>query len=242
MEGVVDLAEMLQDRCNLTDDSDSDSENDVDNSEDLTLGISEDLARWNYENAGEEVPEEKEKIQIKKYDHLMNSNVDAILNRVLAKLSLPYNLVDFQRVAVNALGQCSNVVLISPTGSGKMNVALLAALVLKEVLNVPKGVAIVTQPLSSIMVEKLKNNLCNAAVLSMTGDVTTSIEGNDASLSVSLDDLFDGKIDVIFGHPESFDSKLGQFILRKLQKLGRLVLICLDEVHQSAKGHWDSFR
>ena len=76
MEGVVDLAEMLQDRCNLTDDSDSDSENDVDNSEDVTLGISEDLARWNYENAGEEVPEEKEKIQIKKYDHLMNSNVD----------------------------------------------------------------------------------------------------------------------------------------------------------------------
>ena len=47
---------------------------------------------------------------------------------------------------------------------------------------------------------------------------------------------------VLFGHPESFDSKLGQYILRELQRLDRLILLTIDELNQGGSGHWDSFR
>ena len=120
----------------------------------------------------------------------------------------------------------NNVVLISPTGSGKMNVPLLATLVLREKLGVPKGVCIVTQPLSSIMNQKVKNDVCPAAVLSMGGGLTVGEDDgdeDDARLSCNLQDLLQGSYPVLFGHPESFDSKVGQYILRQLQKLDRLI-------------------
>ena len=81
----------------------------------------------------------------------------------------------------------------------------------------------------------MKNDVCPAAVLSMDGGLTASgADGEDdgASLSCNLQDLLQGSYPVLFGHPESFDSKLGQYILRQLQKLDRLILICIDEFHQ----------
>ena len=88
------------------------------------------------------------------------------------------------------------------------------------------------------MNEKKENDICRVAVLSMRGDLSGA--DGDASLSCSLSDLMDGKYDVIIGHPESFDTPLGQKILKELQRQGRIILICIDEFHQS--GHWDTFR
>ena len=94
---------------------------------------------------------------------------------------------------------------------------------------------IVTQPLTSIMKEKKNNGICEAAVLSMTGDLSTSLDEEDgSSLSCDLHDLLDGKYPVLFGHPESFDSKLGQRILRELQRRDRILMICIDEFHQGS--------
>ena len=95
-----------------------------------------------------------------------------------------------------------------------MNVPLLAALVLREKIRNPKGVAIVTQPLTSIMQEKMKNDVCQVAVLSMAGELKTSLneedgDGDNANLSCDLQELLNGRYPVLFGHPESFDSKLG---------------------------------
>ena len=234
------LAGLLQDNCDLmVDDSDSDG----DQTEDcVKLDISEEHAQRNYANAGMEVIEEAETITVQKYQHLMDSRVNGVLDDVVGKLGLPYRLVEFQRVAINALGQGLNVVLVSPTGSGKMNVALLATLVLRQVLDIPNGITIVTLPLSSIMVDKLVNDICDAAVMSMSGDMTTNSEDNDAILSVSIEDLLSGKYPVLFTHPEGLDTKLGQYLLRQLQKNGMLICICLDEFHQSTSGYWDSFR
>ena len=162
----------------------------------------------------------------------MNSEVDEVLDRIVSELNLPYKPSEFQRVAVNTLGMQNNLVLVSPTGSGKMDVPLLAALVLRERLNISKGVAIVTQPLTSIMNEKIRNKICGVATLSMTGTLKTSNDDDDASLSCDLQDLLDGRFPVLMGHPESFDSDLGQYILRELQKLERLLLVCIDEFHQ----------
>ena len=208
------------------------------------LEISVRLADKNYENAGIEVDEEEENITVEKYADLIDGETDLILDEIVDKIQMRYRPAQFQRVAINTLGRLKNVVLISPTGSGKMNVPLLATLVLRERLGNPKGVCIVTQPLSSIMNEKVKNEICEAAVLSMSGELSTSISNGDeeASLSCHLQDLLDGSYPVLFGHPESFDSKLGQHILRELQRLERLILVCIDEFHQGGQGHWDTFR
>ena len=80
------------------------------------LGISEDLARKNYLAAGTEVEEEKDRITITGNKEHMNSEVNDILNRIFLDLDLPYNMSDFQRVAVNCLGMQKSVVLVSPTG------------------------------------------------------------------------------------------------------------------------------
>ena len=200
------------------------------------LGITAVQAKANYDIAGTEVEEEKDGITIQDNADLMNYEVDNILNKVVEEIQMKYKPAEFQRVAINALGGMNNVVLVSPTGSGKMNVPLLSTLVLREVLGIPRGVCIVTQPLSSIMQQKMNNDVCSAAVLSMGGGLTVSTqvgeEDDGVRLSCNLDDLLHGLYPVLFGHPESFDSKLGQHILRQLQKLDRLILLCIDEFHQ----------
>ena len=96
-----------------------------------------------------------------------------------------------------------NLILVSPTGSGKMNIPLLATLVLRLKVNNPKGVCIVTQPLTSIMKQKKVNPICEAAVLSMSGDISTSSldSDNEAILSCDLVRLFAGDYPVLFAHP-----------------------------------------
>ena len=174
---------------------------------------------------------------------IMNEDIDKILDQVVNDCGMVYSPAEFQRVAVNALGSLRNVILISPTGSGKMNVPLLATLVLRKILNKPKGVCIITQPLTCIMKQKLKNDVCSAAMLSMSGQLSTSSEdGDDASLSCPLKELLEGEKVALFGHGESFETKLGRFILRELMIRDMLILIGVDEFHQGGHGHWESFR
>ena len=90
------------------------------------------------------------------------------------------------------------------------------------------------------MNEKKKNDVCRVAVLSMAGELSGDNEDEEASLSCPLSDILDGKIDAILGHPESFDTSLGQRTLKELHRQGRIILVCIDEFHQS--GHWENFR
>ena len=100
MEGdsVHSLAGLLQDNCELMDD---DSDFDVDQAEDYCakLDISKEHAQRNYADTGMEVIEEAETITVQKYQHLMDSRVNGVLDEVVGKLGLPYRLVEFQRVA-----------------------------------------------------------------------------------------------------------------------------------------------
>ena len=202
---------------------------------DFKLGISKDLARKNYEAAGMEVKEDSEVITVDDHADLIDPKIEVILNETLDTLQLPYKLSDFQRLSVNVAASMRHLIVVMPTGSGKMDIPLLSILVLKKKLKMPKGVVIITQPLTSIMNEKLSNKICKVAVLSMSGKLKTSASGNEedeTNLSCDLEDLLDGKYDALFGHPESFASKLGMFILKELQRRGLLLLVCIDEVHQ----------
>ena len=210
--------------------------------EEVKLGISSALAKANYNAAGFEVEEDPEQITVAKYSELINAKVDSLLDDVVNECQMEYQPSEMQRVSVNAVGTLKNVVLVSPTGSGKMNVPLLATLVLRKALNKPKGVCIVTQPLSCIMKQKMENDVCKIAILSMAGEFVTESSEDDGSLTCQVNDLLDGSIPALFCHPESLSTKLGQFILRELKRREMLILICIDEVHQGGKGHWDVFR
>ena len=209
---------------------------------DLKLGITRSQADKNYFAAGIEVAEEEDAIKLADHCDLVDQEVDKNLERIVHELELPYKLRDFQRLAIHTICSFKNLILVSPTGSGKMDVPLLSALVLRERLGIKKGVAIITQPLTAIMNQKVNNKICQVAVLSMTGQLKTSDTEDDADLSCSVSEILDGKYPVLLGHPESFDSPTGQHILRELQRHDRLLMVCIDEFHQGGQGHWSSFR
>ena len=229
----MSFRESLVDPPEITDDEDSDCdsescfgdehdadanvlEDDEDVITDKELSISKYHAKRNYEMAGELVDEEPESIQITDHIELMDEDANVLLNRIVSELNLPYELTETQRLAINAVSSQKNVILVSPTGSGKMTIPFLSVLVLREKLTKPKGVCIITQPLSAIMNEQLSNSLCPVAVLSMSGNITCSNE-EEANLSCKLEDLLDGKFPILMAHPESFSSKLGKgFKLKKL--------------------------
>ena len=71
---------------------------------------------------------------------MIDPEADMMLDEIVSRLKMPYTPADFQRVSVNALAKQKNVVLVSPTGSGKLNVPLLATLVLREQLKNSKGI------------------------------------------------------------------------------------------------------
>ena len=92
------------------------------------------------------------------------------------------------------------------------------------------------------MNDKKVNDVCQVAVLSMKGQLSSSTQDSDAHLSCLLSDLLEGEYPVIIGHPESFETPLGRRILKELQRRGMMILLCIDEFHQSDEGHWGCFR
>ena len=103
------------------------------------LDISKELADRNYEAAGVEVAEDEEGITLDDHYDLLDPLVNLKLDEIVAELKMPYLPTNTQRIAINAIGQMKNVVLVSPTGSGKLNVPLLGTLVLRSQLKKPKG-------------------------------------------------------------------------------------------------------
>ena len=81
-------------------------------------GLTQIYAETLYESAGKVVEEEDDQ-SLAKYNHLLNDKVAAILQQVLVENPLPYELQDFQKLALHAIGNFQNVILISPTGSEK---------------------------------------------------------------------------------------------------------------------------
>ena len=124
-----------------------------------------------FDEAGKVVDADDDQISLTKYGHLLNDNVASILAEVLEENPLPFQLADFQKLAVYTIGSLQNVILISPTGSGKMLVVYLSILVLQKKLGISSGVAIGCQPLTSIMNDKLKTSLVSSGIISMRGDL-----------------------------------------------------------------------
>ena len=85
--------------------------------------------------------------------------------------------------------------------------------------------------------EQLKVKWCDVVILSMTGKLISGEGGDDGQLEGEMEDLFAGKYVVLAGHPESFETQRGQFILNELSRLGLILLVIIDEVHVNL--HWN---
>ena len=101
-----------------------------------------------YEKAGSMTEEDAINVPLDNYSsYLLNDHVHSAIQQVLLENPLPYQLQEFQLAALHCLGSLKNVILITPTGSGKMLCVSLGILVLKKLFGLPKGVGLVTQPL-----------------------------------------------------------------------------------------------
>ena len=190
-----------------------------------------------YINAGEQ----EEDISVDKYGHLLVDKVAQTLQIVLEENPLPFELQDFQKLTLHALVSGENVILISPTGSGKMIVAFLAIKLLQKLNNIPNGVGVGTQPLSSIMEEKLQNSYVRTGVISMKGGLKTC-NVDELELSEPLEDFKTGRIPCLLGHAESWISPVAQDILENLHKNGLVLFSFVDEAHITLTDHCDRFR
>ena len=225
------------------DETEDNEDNKDDGSDQLSISVKK--ARENYENAGRLMPEEPEKIFIEDFKDHMNVKAEEALNRLEEELGLPYSPLPYQRIAISCAANGENVVLVVPCGSGKSDVFLKGSRVLRVTSGDPFGVTLVTQPITALQMEKMKNPIAGVCVLSMAGELTVmddSGEGTNGVLSCPVEDLVAGKYPVLIGHPESFATALGKFILRELARLNRVQAIVIDEFHQGGDGHWLAFR
>ena len=80
-----------------------------------------------YEEVGSKSDAEPEgKLTIEKNLHLLRDEVAFLIEEVLEEHPLPYQLKDFQKFVLHQIGSLNNVILVSPTRSGKMIVIYLA--------------------------------------------------------------------------------------------------------------------
>ena len=90
----------------------------------LHLSVSKEESDVLYDTAGMLIKEDEHKITMRSHNYLLNDFVHSVIQEVLNEHPIPFKLQDFQLLTLHALGSQKNVVLVSPTGSGKMICAL----------------------------------------------------------------------------------------------------------------------
>ena len=98
----------------------SDSEEEKEPETEVGLMISKEQADKNYDIANTLVDEPPDEISLAKHEHLLNDALHGLIMEVLQENKIPFKLADFQMLSLHVLGSGRNLVLISPTGSGKM--------------------------------------------------------------------------------------------------------------------------
>ena len=94
----------------------SDSEEEIESG----LMITQKEADKNYELAGTLVDEPPDEIALAKHESLLNDHIHVLIMEVLKEANIGFKLADFQLLSLHVLGSKKHLILISPTGSGKM--------------------------------------------------------------------------------------------------------------------------
>ena len=205
----------------------------------IAIDISKERADWLFDEAGELVDEDEEQIKIERYEHLMSDKIHIIIQEVLNENNIVFKLQDFQLLTLHCLGNLQNVVLICPTGCGKMLCAYLGTLVLRKVFGKVKGVGLGNQPLSALMEEKLKTPVIRTGLITMKGDLKLSSDSlGEAVLTEPIDMFKNGEIGVILGHPESWETDAAKDIIEALRKEDQIIFSFLDEFQMNLSSFW----
>ena len=161
------------------------------------------------------------------------------------KENLKFSWIKLANLASRALLQGLlnhiDILCVLPTGAGKSIVIYVYALCIRK-LN-PKGLVVVGQPLSALITEQHQNPL-RVRVLTMSMGAKmkgTAVEAlippsgqtsGDLFKDVTVEEACSGSFAVFFGHPEAFDSRPGQDVLRRMAKEEIIMAVMIDEVHQ----------
>ena len=97
----------------------SDSDQNTTTNSRLDNIITETQANSNHNEAGDFVSADDDQIRMVDHDHLTDPTVATLIEKVVEEVQLPYRLADFQQVSMNILLQKKDLILLSPTGSGK---------------------------------------------------------------------------------------------------------------------------
>ena len=204
------------------------------------FSISKETADELYESAGQLVPEDSDQITMETHGYLFSDSVNLVIQQVLDEHPLPFKLMNFQLLTIHALGSLKNVILLAPTGAGKMICAYYGILVLQKIFKIEKGVGLGTLPVSALMEEKVKDGVVKTGLITMSGSIKASIEENEAVLSDSADHFKNGDISVILGHPEAWLTSTAEDIVQDLSKQALIVGTFLDEFQMNLCNHWGS--
>ena len=176
---------------------------------------------------------------MEKYKHLLSDKINIIIQEVLSENNIVFKLQDFQLLTLHCLGNLKNVVLICPTGCGKMLCSYLGTLVLRKVFGKAKGVGLGNQPLSALMEEKLKTPVIKTGLITMKGDLKMSSDVlGEAVLTDPIDMFKNGDIGVILGHPESWETDTARDIIEALRKEDMIIFSFLDEFQMNLSSFW----
>ena len=148
---------------------------------------------------------------------------------------------DFKHFCSPPLGIYSQKYLkIIFDGFPKMICAYLGLLVLQKVFKIENGVGLGTMPISALMEEKLKTSLVRTGLITMNGDLKSSIHETDAFLSDPIEQFKNGDINLVLGHPESWLTSTAEQITACLSSDGIIVGTFLDEFQMNLAEHWGS--
>ena len=166
------------------------------------IPISQRRADELYDIAGTEEIEVKGELVILPAPSVLTSEDEGLIMEAKRELGILHDLDDFQIQSVLSLINDTNVVLVSPCGSGKMLVFYLALHCLRKKKCNPRGIGVCLEPLNNILCEKTNNDPpMKTAYVTMTGD---AVKSDSVKLSHSLDEVRSGEIGCLFGHAESF--------------------------------------
>ena len=110
-------------------------------------------------------------------------------------------------------------------------IVYLFSLALRKLQAGSKGLVVVGMPLSLIISQQLSNPWCPVLTMSMGGQLM-GLNNQGEAAPVTQAEALSGRYCILFLHPESTSTELGQKLLRGLAKEDLILGLFVDEVHQ----------
>ena len=157
--------------------------------------------------------------------------LDCALKFGLEKLSCSdLNIRQNQKHVIDAYTKGKDVFFCSPTGSGKSLTFEIAPFVFKFLQKSEKSVIIVVSPLSSLMRSQVNSLQKRGIKATYLKDLLLQSSVEEGVENITLSDIRDGEIDIIFASPESILGHQRDLILQ-LSSKKYIKAIFVDEAH-----------